>query len=148
MRTLAKNKQKMWYSNLSSAGDGYEHDSDGNIVYDLIDGEKVPRESSQRGVGYESPVEFVGNIHSSGGEAQSTFYGVSTDGYDAVLYDVKGQLPITETTLIWYQHTPEVSDDGTFDPQSADYVVKRVPPALNEVVYLLQKISNEQDDQH
>lgn len=141
MRTLAKNKQKMWYSLQGDTGDGYEHDSDGNVLFDDVGGKKIPRTSTQKKTGYLTPVEFAGNIHNNSGEARNTFYGISTEGYDAVLYDVKGQLPITETSLIWYQHEPVVAEDGTVDESSADYIVKRVPPALNEVVYLLTKVS-------
>lgn len=48
-------------------------------------------------------------------------------------------MPITETSLVWYETEPVLMEDGTADPASADYEVA-APPAdgLNELVIALK----------
>ena len=36
-------------------------------------------------------------------------------------------LPITETSLIWYETKPVLLEDGSADPNSADYKVAAMP---------------------
>lgn len=138
MRRQIRNQQKMWYSLLEENAVVYERDKDGNIIYDTMkDGTKVPRTTGRRKDMYSAPVEFWGNISASGGVAESQPYGMDLSDYDAILYSPKGRLPLTETSRIWYKTTP-VLKNGEVDPNSADYKVCRVPPALDEVRYLLK----------
>lgn len=139
MRTLRRNTRKLWYSIQGEQTPIYEKDEHGNIIYDeMPDGELVPRDTGETTNGYSEPVEFFACLSGSGGKAQDTPYGVDLSGYDAVLYSVKGTLPITETSLIWL-NKPIVLNDVP-DEKSADYVVKRVPPCVNEIVYLLERV--------
>ena len=139
MRPLRRNRKKMYYSLYSETVPTYETDDEGNVIYTLIDGEEVPVETGSPTTVYAEPVEFFGNIHGAGGEAEAQAYGVSLGAYDAVLYEVIGTLPLDETSRIWVNSEPTFNDDGSVRPESADYVVKRVPPSLNEQVYLLAK---------
>ena len=141
MRTLRRNTQRLWYSIYGEEQPIYEKDENGNIIYDeMPDGSLVPRDSGERTNGYEMPIEFRANISASGGKAQDTPYGVDISGYDAILYSIKGTLPIDELTLIWLNE-PAMLDDCIPDPNSADYRVRRVPPCLNEIVYLLERVA-------
>lgn len=143
MRSLNKNKQRLLYSNQLSIDPIYETDENGDIVYDLVDGEYVPRLGDNVStVGYSVPKEIYGNIHSSGGQAEAQNYGVSTADYDAVLYTPKGEIELTETSLVWYDHEPVFLDanETEVDATSADYKVYRVPPCLDERVYLLKRV--------
>lgn len=136
MRPLRKNKQRMYYALWLENQPVYERDRDGNIRYDE-DGD--PMETGDYEDRYTAPMEFKANIHGSGGRLQEMAYGVYED-YDALLYVRKHDLPIKELTIIWYESTPRFRSDGSVDPASADYKVKRVPPSLDETVYLLEKV--------
>ena len=84
MRSLKKNKQKLYYATYSDEIPSYETDDDGKIKYTEVDGELVP---IQIGImaGYNKPVIFYANIARSGGEAEAKEYGFDIGSYQAVL---------------------------------------------------------------
>lgn len=144
MRQMWQNKQKLYYA--IPAGEQqpvYERDEDGNIIYQTIDGEEVPKETGIWETPYSEPVPFYGNINSGNtGYAIARAYGISTGNFDAVLCMRKGEIPIDVTSLIWYNKEPVFRKDGTVDPGSANYSVRRVPPCLDEIIYLLRKVDS------
>jgi hypothetical protein len=140
MRENLKNKRKMFYSLQLESVPVYETDDEGNIIFAEVDGEEVPVETGDHSTVYADPVGFLANIHGAGGEAEAEAYGVSLGSYDAVLYSTVKSLPITETSLIWVDTEPQFDENEVLIPESADYKVKRVPPSLNEMVYLLERI--------
>lgn len=148
MRQMQKNKQKMYYA-LAYAEQVpvYERDSEGNIIYESVDGELIPKESGIWETPYHEPVVFYGNINSGNvGYAIARAYGISTGNFDAVLCMRKGEVPLEVTTLIWYDREPRFRQDGTVDPKSANYSVRRIPPCLDEICYLLRKVDSNEDD--
>ena len=140
MRTLQKNKQKMYYALQIGEAPVYETDEDGNIVYIEVDGEQVPVETGETKIGYGEPVEFFGNIAMSGSESKVVEYGLDLSQYSAVLVVEKGTLPIDETSRIWHTTEPKINPDGTADESSADYTVVKASPSLNVDKYVLQKV--------
>lgn len=143
MRTLAKNKQKMYYSLQVGEVPIYETDEDGNIKYITIDGEQVPVETGEYELGYSEPVEFFGNISLSGGDSEVVEYGIDTSAYDATLVTDKEAVPLTETSLIWFQSEVGYKDTAKtiVDGNTADYRVLAVKPSLNEAKYILGKLT-------
>lgn len=143
MRALAKNKRRMFYSMQSEEIPVYETDEDGNIKYITIDGEQVPVETGDHEIGYTVPVEFFGNISLSGGDSKAVEYGIDTSMYDATLICEKGTVPITETSLIWFQSKVGYKDaERTIvDGNTADYRVLAVKPSLNEQRFILGKLT-------
>lgn len=134
MRTLKKNKQKMYYSTFlgeSPVYDGEYIDSDGN---------KFPIETGEMELSYKKPVSFNGNIVMSGGESEAVEFGIDKSQYSAILTMNIGELPIDETSLIWHETKPVISSDKKVDRHSADYTVVKVIPSLNSVRYLLKKV--------
>lgn len=131
MRMARKNQRPLWYSLHKDSDDSYERDSDGNIIYDIVDGEQVPRENGGQTDEYTRPVKFFGTIQNAGGTAEAAAYGVSVGSYQARLLEVENGLPIKEMSLI-YLHDP--SEDDT-----AEYRVVSKPLALNQIVYLLKR---------
>lgn len=142
MRTMRKNTRKLMYSVQGEQQPIYEKDEYGNILFDTMpDGTEIPRETGNFTNGYSYPQEFRANISASGGKTEDTAYGVDLSGYDAILYSVKGNVGLNELSLIWLDNEPTMLSDGTPDPKSADYIVRRVPPCINEIVYLLEKVA-------
>ena len=133
MRTLNKNKQKMFYAIYSGEIPIYEYytDSEGNII---------PIDTGETTTGYELPVEFSGNIALSGGESEAQEFGLNLSDYQAVLVVGKNVLPIDETSLIWQNTEPKYNADGTVDRFSADYTVVKVSPSLNIDKFVLKKV--------
>lgn len=169
MRQMRIDKQELWYALYKGQEEQLATDEEGNIIYDDIDGEQVPRTTGHWVQTYYTPVKFYGNINSGNvGEAVARSYGLSLASGEAVLCMRKGELPIDEQTLIWYQNKPDVvyapltiiaqngmalvnsdgedlqtsQDFACFDPNTADYRVKRVPPCLDEIIYLLGRLDN------
>lgn len=138
MRSLKKNQQKLWYSTYSNQITIYERDSDENIIYDEIDGEKIPRIIAER-AGYNNPVSFYANVAMSGGETEAKEYGLNSTDYEAVIMTTDKTLPIDELSLIWQKTVPVINSDGTVDGDSADYKVIAVRPSLNAVRYFLKE---------
>lgn len=129
MRTLNKNKQKMYYATLVDTVQEEYIDEDGNR-YPTGEPKNI----------YSEPVEFYGNIAMSGGEAEAVEFGLNLADYEAVLLVGKNTLPITETSLIWHATEPTKGTDGNTDEYSADYRIVKISPSLNFDKYVLKKV--------
>lgn len=138
MRSLNKNRQKLWYSTYNDQITIYEKDEYGNIKYIEIDGEMVPVELAVR-AGYNNPVSFYANISAAKGNSDSKVFGISLD-YTKTIATTDLTLPITETSLLWYETAPVIKDDGTIDDSTADYSIVAVARSLNSVVYAIKKL--------
>ena len=141
MRDCKKNQQELYYSTYSDQITEYYRDSDGNIVYDEIDGELIPRIKCER-AGYNNPVPFYSNISAGKGTSQEEVFGVSLD-YTKTISTTDMDLPISETSLIWFETEPAYNSDGTVNEESADYSVVGIAKSLNNVVYALKKRAKE-----
>jgi len=144
MRCLKKNKQKLYYALLVGQTPEYELDEHGNkkIAY-IEDGVTYYVETGVNLLLYSEPVEFQGNIALSGSDVIRQEFGVSDERYEAVLVQNKGELPITETSLLWYQTAPQtkIIDDKKYaDDSTADYKVLRIIPSLNNDRFILAKV--------
>lgn len=54
-------------------------------------------------------------------------------------------LPISETSLIWFETEPQYNEDETVDSSSADYAVVAEARSLNNVVYAIKKLAKSSD---
>lgn len=142
MRLLRKNMQPMKYSLQDGRVPIYERDENGDIVYIEVDGEKIPVETGEYETGYSAPVDFMGNISMSGGEAEAKEFGIDIGDFDAVIVLEKDAVPLTETSIIWHTSPVKYKDEQNtiVDAKSADYTAKRVSPSLNFTKVLLQRI--------
>lgn len=139
MRSLRKNTQPIHYAIYSEEIKVYKRDENGNIEYVEIDGEQCPIELGTV-AGYNEPVLFYANIAMSSGEAEAREYGMNISDYEAVIVTTRMDLPLTETSIIWWGSEPQYNADGTVDGDSADYSVLAVKPSLNGMKYLLKKL--------
>lgn len=143
MMCLASNQQRMYYALQNGQVPIYETDENGDILYyEDGEGNRYPIETGETENVYTEAVEFFGNIAMSGGEAKSEEYGIDVSQYDAILIVPKGQLPIDETSLIWFESEVGYKDtDKTIvDGNSADYKVLSVKPSQNIGKYVLGKL--------
>lgn len=144
MRCLKKNKQPLYYALLIGTVPDYEYDEHGNKIVDYVyEGVTYYVEKGTQSKVYSVPTRFEGNIALSGSDVTRQEFGVSDDRYEAVLVTNKGQLPITETSLLWYQTEPLTKEiDGIVyaDDATADYRVLKVVPSLNNDRYILAKV--------
>ena len=133
MRTLNKNKQRLFYANQDRLVPIYEEYTD-------EDGNTYPIDTGETKLVYGEPVEFKGNIVMSGGEAEAQEFGLNLSDYSAILLVSKNALPITETSLIWHTTEPTKDSDGNTDEYSADYRIVKISPSLNFDKYVLKKV--------
>lgn len=142
MRSLKKNKQNLWYSTYADQITIYQRDENGNIKYfDDGEGNLIPIEIETK-AGYNNPVSFYANISAAKGTSDSEVFGVSLD-YTKTISTCDMTLPISETSLIWYETEPRYNADGTVDSSSADYAVAAIARSLNNVVYAIKKLAKE-----
>lgn len=130
MRTLRKNKQTIYYALKS---DRTAISSTDTIT---VDGETVYVDEGDYEISYESPIEFLGNISFSGGDSNDVEFGLDLSTYDAIIVTNVKAIPITETSLIWFETEPP---SGTNDGSTADYSVVAVRNSLNQTKAILKR---------
>lgn len=130
MRTLRKNKQTIYYALKT---DRTAVSSTDTIT---VDGQIVYVDEGDYGLSYDTPVKFLGNISFSGGDSNDVEFGLDMSAYDAIIVTDKQAIPITETSLIWFEtEAPTAANDGS----TADYSVVAVRNSLNQTKALLRK---------
>ena len=108
MRDLRRNQRKMYYSLYIEQ----ENDSE----FDTLD--TVAK--------YSKPIEFKASLSVGQSDSDDSPFGKDIS-YDRIISTVNKSLPITETSLIWYETKPVLLEDGSADPSSADYKVAAMP---------------------
>jgi len=146
MRCLYRNKQTIFYALLLGTTPQYKLDENGNKIVDYVDpetGETYYVETGTDDPLYSEPKEFKGNIAFAGADLLRQEFGISDEHYEAVLVLNKDEIPITDTSLIWYQTHPKtkiIDDEIYADDSTADYRVLRSVPSLNNDRYILAKV--------
>ena len=144
MMMLDINKQKMWYALQEGEVPIYETNENGDIIYyEDSDGNKIPIETGETELGYDKPTPFFGNIAFSSGEVDNLPFGTDISSYDATLVMNKDELPIDENSLLWFESEPQYKDvDKTIvDAFSADFHISGIVPSLNQIRYILKRIT-------
>lgn len=123
MRDLKKNNRKMYYATYTGKKPILDSSGDETGDYDST---------------YSAPEVFYANLSPGKGSAQAAVFGTDID-FTRSISTTDMNLPITETSLVWYETEPVLLDDGKADPTSANYEVV-APPAdgLNELVIALK----------
>lgn len=121
MRTARRVRQKMYYSLYEGKQETYVKDKDGNIIYDIIGGEYVPRKTGESIIIYSNPVEFFNSISGELTEDEMQAFGSEKLGNAKMTYR-KGEFPFKTGTLIWKNTEPNYIED-VIDVESADYIV-------------------------
>lgn len=154
MRTLEKNKIKMYYSIPLGEAPIYEKDENGNYIVDsYTDAEgnvyEYYVETGEKKIYYSTPVEFYANKANSGSNSQETEYGLTVADYSAVIATTKDAFNIKDGTLIWDKSDIVQGEEiiieidgveyATTDPvkESSDYMVVKCSDSVNETRYYL-----------
>ena len=143
MRTLNKNKQKMYYSMpTGNKIPVYELDEDGNIKYMFIDGVAVPVESGEYEPEYSKPVQFFNGIAGKLSKSVMKAFGIDDSSTYAQMDCLANEYPFGKGTYIWRKSEIQYKDTEKtiVDVSSADYIIENV---LDEGIqfwnYLLQR---------
>lgn len=147
MRTLNRNKQKMYYSLQDGTSPVYMTDDDGNVKYIEVDGEQIPVESGETEPHYTEPKLFRANINSTLTDTFIRAFGIDDSSDKATIVCAKGTLPLAKGARIWRNSDIKYKDPinmSNVDENSADYVVKDVnDEAMHEDTFLLQRLIKE-----
>ena len=125
MRTARRIKQLMYYSQLTEQIPIYETDDEGNIIYIIHGGEKIPKSSGETTPGYSEPISFYNAISGDLTEDEMKAFGGEKLGNAKMTYR-KNEFPFNTGTLIWKDSDILYNVDGTIDTESADYIVMGV----------------------
>lgn len=146
MRTLNRNKQKMFYSKPGESTPIYETDEFGNIKYITVDGEQIPVETGEYSPGFSMPVEFKANIAGKLSDVIIRAFGADSSDNHAQIVSDKNVLPFEIGTRIWKKSKVRYKDDAKtiVDGDSADYVVRGLLlEGLSEDMFYLEVLSHE-----
>lgn len=138
MKCLDSNKQTLYYANYVGNVPVYALDENGNIIYTVVDDERVPVIETYK-ESYGTVTEFEANISFNSGETSMAEYGLDVTKYNAIISTDKGEFPFGEQTLIWHKSTPQYDNDSSVLPESADYRVIAIKTSLNEERFILRK---------
>ena len=122
MRTPRRIKQPLIYALLKGKEPVYEYDDNGNIVYRIIGGKKIPKTTGEKRYVYSSPITFYNSISGELSENELQAFGTQNNAIAKMTYK-REQYPFRTGTLIWKTSEVRYLDDGTPDPTSADYRV-------------------------
>lgn len=144
MRCLKRNQKYFYYCLLQNANAAIV-DENGNRT-----GEKIPV--------YATGVSMAANVSPATGNAQTEQFGDLT-GYDHVIVTDWMDCPITESTVLFLEKSPEYSSGSTkvyvppvppsttpssktqsYNAPLYDYVVRRVSKSLNSISIAVSKV--------
>ena len=128
MRVARRIKQRMYYALLIGKEPIYERDDNGNIIYRIHAGERIPVETGYFEDKYSDPIMFFNSISGQLTENELQAFGTQNMA-DAKMTYKRGQYPFRTGTLIWKQSEVGRDEDGEIDPSSADF---RVMGVMNE----------------
>ena len=124
MRTLARNKVRIFYANYQEKVP--IKDEYGNMTgeYEIV---------------YGNPIEIHANVSAARGEATTRQFG-DDENYDRIIVLDDPKFPITTTSILWIDTLPDIAPDGSTKTPH-DYIVKQVASSLNSVSIAVSKVN-------
>lgn len=122
MRTPRKIKQPLIYALLKGKEPVYERDDEGNIIYRIIGGDRIPIKTGEPRDVYSNPITFYNTISGQLSEDELQAFGTQNNAIAKLTYR-RNQYPFKTGTLIWKSSEVKYLEDDTPDPTSADYRV-------------------------
>ena len=124
MRTLTRNKIRIYYANYAKKDP--VRDEYGNLT-------------GEYKVSYDRPFSLMANVSAARGESTTRQFGEDVS-YDRIIVLDNPAFPIAETSVLWIDTLPVISEDGTTETPY-DYIVKQVAPSLNSVSIAVSKVN-------
>jgi hypothetical protein len=124
MRTLARNKIRIFYANYCDKTP--LKDEYGNLT-------------GEYEVTYGNPIAVVANVSAARGESTTRQFGEEVR-YDRIIVLEDPSFPIAETSILWIDTLPDIAENGTTKTPH-DYIVKQVAPSLNSVSIAVSKVT-------
>ena len=124
MRTLNRNKIRIYYANYTAKNP--LKDEYGNLT-------------GEYKVTYGNPVAVMANVSAARGEATTRQFGEDVS-YDRIIILDDPTFPIAETSILWIDTPPEITEEGTTKTPH-DYIVKQVATSLNSVSIAVSKVN-------
>lgn len=124
MKTLERNKIKLFYANIKSKTALTDEYNNLTGEYDIA---------------YDNPVEIKANVSAARGEATTRQFG-DDESYDRVIVLDDPKFPITVSSVLWIDTLPEINADGSTDTPY-DYIVRQVATSLNSVSFAVSKVT-------
>lgn len=88
---------------------------------------------------YSNPVLMSASISAATGTSNMEMFG-DLEGYSKVIVTHEMDCPISETTALWVDVSPEVDRHGKATVPH-DYIVKRIAKSLNVIAYAIAKVN-------
>lgn len=126
MKSLERNKQKIYYANYT----GRSEITDENGLYT---GETTPS--------YTSPVAVNVNVSASRGQAEIDLFGTDLNYTNTIVTDK--DLGIDEHSILWVGKEAYQTVSTTSVVTPYNYIVASVAKSLNSVVYAIRKVDVE-----
>jgi hypothetical protein len=124
MRLLNRNKQPLWYANFADKTELIDEWGNSTGQYELT---------------YSNPVKAEWNVNTVDSDYEVEMFGV--DAVDTIVMVVRnGDLPLTETSILWYDVTPNIKQDGTTDTPH-NYRIIGIRKSLNFAKVYAKKVS-------
>lgn len=84
---------------------------------------------------YSNPIGFKASLSPGKGKVQSELFGADVK-FERTISTTDMNLPISVDSLVWYETEPIFLEDGSVDPDSADYEVA-APPSRGQNVLVI-----------
>lgn len=123
MRTLNRNKTKVYYANYVSRAEITDSNSFSTLQYTNT---------------YSTPIAFYANVSPANGRVSMQPFGQWLE-YDRALVTDDMSCTIAESSILWIDKVPANPYTAT-DPEH-DYVVVGVAKGLNSIAYAVKKVS-------
>lgn len=123
MKTLLRNKQVFWYSNILSTSR-------------LTD--EYGNETGELAVEYSAPVSLEANISAARGTTELDAFGINTNYSKTIVTDLL-TTPIDKSTIIWIDNEPD--ENGESGKIKHNYVVVAVAKSLNSLTIAVKEVS-------
>ena len=124
MRTLHRNKIRIYYAN-------YRNKIPLKDEYGNFTGEYK--------ITYGNPVAVMANVSAARGESTTRQFGEDVS-YDRIIVLDDPAFPIAETSILWIDTLPKITDDGSTNTPH-DYIVKQIAHSLNIVSIAVSRVS-------
>ena len=125
MRSLARNKQKIYYALYS--GKTEVRDEWGNLT-------------GEPQLSYGTPTEYHINVSAARGTAEVEQFGINAN-YTKTMVTNDLSCPITETTRLWINREPSVTVGEVTTDIPHNYVVVSVARSINSITYAIREVS-------